>query len=118
MPWALNMVVMLAIASSPFQWYAFRRISGSISTLTSWRRRPTRMATSAIVFYPVSYPLVAAISYAIGEPQVYQRGSLLVDALLTYPFWIGVVFAVQLALLLIVVDVARLALYPAYRKNK
>src|SRR5262249_41352950 len=118
MPWALNIVVMLAIASSPFQWYAFRRISGSISTLTSWRRRRTRMATAAVIFYPVSYPLVAALSYAIGEPQVYQRGNSMVDALLIYPFWMGVVFAVQLSLLLIVVDAGRLALYAAYRNHK
>src|SRR5262245_41369618 len=111
MPWALNMVVMLAIASSPFQWYAFRRISTSISTLTSWRKSRTRLATAAVVFYPVFYPLVAAISYAVGEPQVYQRSSLLVDALLTYPFWIGVVFAVQLSLLLIVADASRLPFY-------
>jgi len=76
------------------------------------------MATAAVIFYPVTYPVVAAMLYAVGEPQVYQRRSLLVDALLTYPFWIGVVFAVQLSLLLLLVDASRLALYAAYRKRK
>src|SRR5262249_24451881 len=61
----------------------------------------------------LSYPLVTALS-----PALYQQRSGLVDSLLTYPFWIGVVFAVQLSLLLIVVDLGRLLFYPAYRKLK
>jgi predicted MPP superfamily phosphohydrolase len=118
MGWALNTVVMLAIASIPFQWYAFRRISTSITRLTGWRSRRIRMATAAFVFYPVCYPLIAAVSYAVGEPRVYQQANSLMDALLTYPFWIGVVFAVQLSLVLLVIDAGRLALYPVYRKDK
>jgi predicted MPP superfamily phosphohydrolase len=118
MPWALNILLILAIASSPFQWYAARRISTSITRLTSWRPRRTKLATAAVVFYPLSYPLVATVSYLLGAPAVYQQRSLLVDALLTYPFWIGVVFAVQLSLALLVFDAGRLVLYPAYRRRK
>src|SRR5215831_9152191 len=118
MPWALNVLVMLAIASSPFQWYASHRISTSITRLTTWRPRRTRIATAALVFYPVVYPIVAAVSYALGQPRVYQQANVIVDALLTYPFWIGVVFAVQLSMVLLVVDAGRIALYPAYKKHK
>jgi predicted MPP superfamily phosphohydrolase len=118
MPWALNTVLMLAIASSPFQWYAAWRISRSITRLTSWRPGRTRAATAAVVFYPVCYPVVATVSYVLGAPRVYQQGNIVVDALLTYPFWIGVVFAVQLSLFLIVVDAGRLALFAAFRKHK
>ena len=113
MPWGLSIVLTLAIASSPFQWYAARRVATSIIRLTSWRPGRTRVATSIVVFYPLSYPLVTALS-----PALYQQRSGLVDSLLTYPFWIGVVFAVQLSLLLIVVDLGRLLFYPAYRKLK
>jgi predicted MPP superfamily phosphohydrolase len=76
------------------------------------------MATAAFVFYPVCYPLIAAVSYMVGEPRVYQQANSLMDALLTYPFWIGVVFAVQLSFVLLVIDAGRLVLYPAYRKDK
>jgi predicted MPP superfamily phosphohydrolase len=71
-----------------------------------------------VIFYPLSYPLVTMVSYLVRAPSVYQQRSLLVDALLTYPFWIGVVFAVQLSLVLLALDAGRLVLYPAYRKRK
>jgi predicted MPP superfamily phosphohydrolase len=118
MPWAINVVLILAIASSPFEWYAATRIAASITTLTSWRPRRTRCATAAVIFYPLSYPLVTTLSYLLGAPKVYQQRSLLVDALLTYPFWIGVVFAVQLSFALLLLDAGRLVLYPAYRKHR
>jgi predicted MPP superfamily phosphohydrolase len=118
MPWALNVVLILAVASSPFQWYATWRISTSITRLTSWRPRRTKVGTAAIIFYPILYPLLTTLSFAVGAPRVYQQGNVLVDALLIYPFWIGVVFAVQLSFVLLLLDVGRLALYPAYRKYK
>ena len=65
-----------------------------------------------VVAHPVRVGLRGQIS------RVLQSSDLLVDKFLIYPFWIGMILSVQLALFLLVIDAARLLLFPVYRRHK
>src|SRR5262249_51018728 len=70
-----------------------------------------------VVFYPALYPL-AMLSGLLSGSTAVNQSSTLVDDVFKYPFWIGVVVAVQLAMVLLVLDLARLILFPIYRRRK
>lgn len=75
------------------------------------------MIAGAALFL-ILYPLVLLISYSFGFSAVLQRFDRFVDFALTYPFWIGLVVSAQLVLVCALADLAKLTLYPLYRKHK
>ena len=117
MPWQLQMIVLLACVSAPIQWYVAHRLAGALRSVTNRRKRSIRTATYLVVFYPALYPLAMLGGFLSGTNAV-SRSSTLVDDVFKYPFWIGVVIAVQLAMILVVLDLARLILFPIYRRHK
>jgi len=117
MSWQLQMTLNLALVSAPIQWYVAHRLAGSLKTILNRRNRSIRTATYLVVFYPAFYPL-AMLSGVISGATAVNQSSTVVDDLFKYPFWIGVVVAVQLAMVLLVLDVIRLTLFPIYRRNK
>jgi uncharacterized protein len=110
MPWSLNIVVALGVATLPFEFYAASRISRALITATGWRRSQVRLATFTVVFYPALYPIISIVDFLINQRPPTQRAGALWDALLIYPFWCGLVFIVQLCILLIVLDACSLLL--------
>jgi len=108
MPWSLNLVVIISVAALPFEVYAASRISRAITTITSWPLKRVRPATFIIVLYPDLYPLVSWLEFSINHRVPTQRAGAVWDALLTYPFWCGIVIVVQISLILIAIDVASL----------
>jgi predicted MPP superfamily phosphohydrolase len=120
MPWSLNVIVMVAAATIPFEFYAASRISRALVSATGWRKSRVRLATFIVVFYPALYPLVSIVDFLINRRLPTQRAGSLWDGLLTYPFWCGTVFVVQLCILLIVLDVGAFSLgliLQAYRER-
>jgi predicted MPP superfamily phosphohydrolase len=121
MPWSLRMLTILTLAGGLFQWYVARRTIKSVATISGWSEKRIRTTTLAIFFWIISYPLVMIASYFLGFGNIaraLQSSSALLDALIVYPFWIGIVFAVQVALLLLLIDLTRLVLFPIYKKRK
>jgi predicted MPP superfamily phosphohydrolase len=122
MPWSLRMLMMLTVAGGLFQWYVARRTIKSVAALSGWPEKRIRMTALGIFFWIISYPLVMVGSYFLGMGHVsralQQSSSALLDAVIVYPFWIGIVFAVQVALLLLLIDLTRLVLFPIYKKRK
>lgn len=121
MPWGLRMLLMFALAGGLFQLYVARKMITALSTVTQWPKRRVRLTAIAIAVWIILYPLLMAGSYFFGFDQVsqaFQRSDLIRDALFTYPFWIGVIFAIQVALLFLIMDAVRLLLFPLYKKHK
>lgn len=121
MPWGLRMLLMFALAGTLFQLYVARKTITAVSTVTRWPRRRIRLIVIAVVVWVLLYPLLMLGSYIFGFDQVsqaFQRADLIRDALFIYPFWIGVIFAIQISMPLLIMDTARLLLFPLYKKHK
>jgi predicted MPP superfamily phosphohydrolase len=121
MPWMFRMTLLLALAASLFQLYAGRKTVRAIATLTGWRRRALHLTAGAVELWLLAYPLLILVSYSFdlqGVFRSFQRSSEVQDALITYPFWIGVVLAVQVSMFFLVLDIGKLLCFPVYRKRK
>jgi predicted MPP superfamily phosphohydrolase len=115
------MTLMFALAGVLFQSYVARKTITALATLTRWPRRRIRLITIAVIIWLALYPLLILGSYLFRFDQLaqaFQRANLLRDALITYPFWIGIIFAIQITMPLLITDIVRLVLFPLYRKHR
>jgi predicted MPP superfamily phosphohydrolase len=117
MPWQIRMIVTLGLVSAPIQLYVALRVASAIAALSGWKKSRIRAATFFIFLYPVLYPIWQLASMFSGGRAPFNRSSALSDMLLAYPFWIGVAIAVQLSIFFVVMDAARLLLFPLYTKH-
>lgn len=118
MPWSVRMVLLIAAGGSLFHLFVARRLVTALASITGWPRRRLRLSIAVAVVYLILYPLVTLGAYSFGFAGTLQKYEALVDAALTYPFWVGIIVSVQLALIWLLADVVRLIFYPLYRKNK
>jgi uncharacterized protein len=121
MPWTLRMLMMFTLAGGLFQWYVAQKTINAIATVTGFKRRAIRLTAFAILFWLILHPLLMFGSYFLGltgMSQSLQRSNLAIDAFVTYPFWAGIVLAIQVALLFLVMDAIRLLLWPVYKRHK
>ena len=121
MPWPVGIILTLALASAPFQWYVLHKTIVALSAVTGWPRKFIRIGAAAPVIWVALYPLLFVGGNALGSlgiSRALQRAEGPVDALIVYPFWIGIVISVQVAICLLVIDVTRLILYRLYKKHQ
>ncbi|MEW6213169.1 MAG: metallophosphoesterase [Acidobacteriota bacterium] len=121
MPWSLRMLIYITLVAIALQFYVALKVSSAIAILARWTRKRARMTTAAIWVWIVLYPVAVIGSHWLnidGVSRRFQQSNLLLDALITYPYWVGVIMAFQAAMLFILSDTARLALFPLYRKHK
>lgn len=115
------MLMYITIVAIALQFYVAFKASKAITIIAGWSKRRARITTAAIWVWIVLYPVAMIGSHWLnfdGVSRRLQYANLLLDALITYPYWIGVIMAFQAAMLLIVSDVVRLLLFPLYRKHK
>jgi uncharacterized protein len=113
MPWSLRMTLMLALVGSLLQIYVALKIANSLAEVSGWQKKTTRWRVLFFVLWFNSYPLLLVISYILGFDNLLrtlQRPGALAKTLSVYPFWLGLVFAAQLAMFFIMLDVASLFL--------
>ena len=121
MPWGLGIILILALASAPFQWYVLRKTTVALAGLTGWPKKTIRLGALVPVLWFALYPLLFVGSYALGTVRVaraLQSAEMPVDALIVYPFWIWIAVSVQIGLCLLLLDVVRLVLFPLYKKHQ
>jgi predicted MPP superfamily phosphohydrolase len=118
MPWPVRMFFFLALLSAPFQWYVARKIVNAVLITTDWPRSRIRKVAVTVHFFLALYPILLLASYLFGFSSVFLGSSTLIDALLIYPFWFGIVLAVQLSLLFLAIDLLQLLLHPIRRLHK
>ena len=121
MPWAVRMTLLIASAGFLIQLLVAWRLARSVETVTRWSAKRVRLSAAAVIGWIVLYPVLLASSYLFELSELsraLQTSNALTDALLTYPFWIGIITAMQIALFFIAVGVMRLILYPIYRNRK
>src|SRR5262245_31649116 len=113
MPWSIRMTLMIAAAGLLVHFYVARKITGAIGLLTPWPVKRIRWSAAAVVLFLVLYPIVTAAGYLGG---FVQGSSLLSDLVITYPFWVGIVASVQLAMILLALDVAAFLIFLVYKR--
>jgi hypothetical protein len=121
MPWSIRMLLMLALAGSVFQFYVLRRTTLALARVSGVSKKVIRIVAATLALWFSLYPIVSVGSYAVGTRGILnslQGYNILPDALIVYPFWIGLIFSVQVAMILLIVDAVRLILFPLYKKHK
>ncbi|HET9533704.1 MAG TPA: metallophosphoesterase [Blastocatellia bacterium] len=121
MPWSIRMLLMFTLASMLFQYYVSRKAIVSIEAVTGWKRKRIKVGAIAVIIWVILYPLLILGSYYLRLPglsRALQGSNMLLDLLITYPFWLGVILAVQLAILFLLLDITKLVLYPVFRKHR
>jgi predicted MPP superfamily phosphohydrolase len=121
MPWTLRMLMFFTLAGLLFQSYVVRKIITATVTLTSWPRKRVRLIAILVLAWILLYPITLLGSYFLNlnnVSQAFQRSNLLLDLLITYPFWVGMITAVQLTFIFLLIDAARLLSYPYYKDHK
>ncbi|HEV8486151.1 MAG TPA: metallophosphoesterase [Blastocatellia bacterium] len=121
MPWGAGIILTLALASGPFQWYVLRRTIVALEAVTAWPRKTIRLTVAMPVVWAAVYPILFIGSYVFGIVRVaraLQSAETPLDALVVYPFWIWLAISVQLAICLLVIDGVRLILFPLHKKHQ
>ena len=117
MPWSIQTTLMIALAGLLFQLYGASRAVKAIACITGWTKSKLRVGAGALILYLAILPLSSLLGYVFGFSTSFQASSLF-ENLFVYPFWIGIAFGVQLFILLLVIAIAKLALYPLYKRNR
>lgn len=117
MPWTVRTTLTIALAGVLLQLYIARRAVLATALLTGWPKRRLVFAAGAILLYLAVLPLSSLIAYAFGGSTSFQ-GSPIFDRCFTYPFWIGIVLAAQLFIVVLAMDLVKLVLLPIYKRKK
>ena len=121
MPWSVRTILIIAVIGVLLELYVARKTITAMATITSWPRKLIRLSAMAFVLWFILYPLALVGSYYLEITSVsrtLQSSEMLTDKLLIYPFWTGIIFSAQLSQPLLLIDLARLTLFPVYRRNK
>ncbi len=121
MPWTLRMLMFFTLAGLLLQSYIVRKTITATVTLTAWPRKQVRLIALLVMAWTLLYPITLLGSYFFRLDKVsqsFQRSNLLLDLLITYPFWVGMITAVQLTFIFLLIDAARLLVYPYYKNHK
>lgn len=118
MPWAVRMTLLISVAGALLLLLVAWRLTKSVESVTGWKPKRVRLAAAALVLWIILYPALLFISYFFelrNLSTALQASNTLIDALLTYPFWIGIIITMQLAILLTAAGIIRLLLHPVYK---
>lgn len=116
------MTLMLTLVGSVLHFYVWRKIANTTAELSGWQKNRVRWMAALLGLWCIAYPIIVAIGYLFKFGNVLgliQRPGSLTNGLLIYPFWLGLIFAAQLAMLFLLLDIANLFLsrFGSYRKQ-
>jgi predicted MPP superfamily phosphohydrolase len=120
MPWSIRTILIISLAGGIFECYVAHRTVNAIAIVTGWPIKRIRLTTGAIMSWFLLYPFALIGSHYLELAPVSRalQSSALLDKLLIYPFWIGTILSAQIGMLLMLIDIARLILFPVYRKHR
>ncbi|CUS99694.1 metallophosphoesterase [Candidatus Chrysopegis kryptomonas] len=91
--------------------YLTLKISTAVKQTINPNQSILKFFTIFIPLYLVSYPLVGLIGFFLGLQSLissFRFGNKIFDVLFTYPFWFGLVFAVQTFFPLLAIDIVKI----------
>ncbi len=110
MPWIVRMLLLLSASLLILYGYVIRRLAWALARWTGHSVSRWRWRLAGVAVAMNLYPLVALGGYLLDSSfwrTALRGGHPLVDALLTYPFWIGLLVALQLFVIFLLLDLGR-----------
>lgn len=121
MSWFLRMILFLLPALLAAYAYVGWRLVAAIGQLTSLPRPRIRWGTIAVAGYLNLYPLLllgTGLFKLTAANSALRGGHSWLDALVTFPFWAGLVVILEFLPLLLIIDLARFAGWPWFKKYR
>jgi hypothetical protein len=121
MPWTLVFVLTIYLPLLAVSFYVGRKLLDAITILKGWSRRRIRQVLVGVLGFVNLLPVVFFAAYQLKERVIvpeFAGDNLLVDLLLTYPFWITLVITFQLFILYVVADITKLWILRFFRTQQ
>jgi len=110
MPWTLVFILTIYLPLLGVSIYVGRKILDAVVTLRSWRRAAVRTVLICVLTFVNLLPIVFFVAFQIEGRSVvpaFAGDNVLIDLLLTYPFWIALVINIQLFVVYALADVIK-----------
>lgn len=101
--------------------YTGWKLYHGLARLTTWPKEPLKFYLLAGAVYLNLHPLLLLLLHTAGFKSFVrsvQQGQKLWDVLFTYPFWLGLVFVIELIPWLLVTDVIKIPLFPLFQRHR
>ncbi|MBI4417336.1 MAG: metallophosphoesterase [Ignavibacteriales bacterium] len=121
MPWIIATTLTVFVPLLVLYWYVGRGLADAITRYFGVDRKKVGKYIWGIGAYANAFPVLFLIIFLWrGQSRIpaFAGESVLVDLFFAYPFWFGLVITVQMALVLLVMDLGRLVLWPLYRPRR
>ena len=121
MPWTLVFVLTIYLPLLAINFYVGRKLLDAITVLKGWSRKRVRQVLVALLGFVNLLPVVFFAAYQLKGRVIvpeFAGDNLLVDLLLTYPFWIALVIAFQLFILYVVADITKFWILRFFRRQQ
>lgn len=95
--------------------YLSVKISSVVKQITNTNEAIIKFFAIFIPVYLLSYPLIGLIGYLSGFQSIISAlrfGNKFFDVFFTYPFWFGLVFAIQTLFPILIIDIVKLLIAP------
>ncbi|MFN3135478.1 MAG: metallophosphoesterase [Candidatus Kryptonium sp.] len=95
--------------------YLSVKISNAVKQIVTVNQKVVRFFAILIPLYLISYPIIGFIGYLSGFQGIiyaFRFGDKTFDTFFTYPFWFGLVFAIQAFFPILIIDIAKVVISP------
>lgn len=113
MPWIIVATLTVFVPLVLVYYYVGKRITGAATAIWNWNGKRVRLIVFGVFLYINLYPLLFLAVFLIGgrtHIPAFSGESFVLDLFFTYPFWFGLIIAVQSALVFLLMDGVRLLL--------
>jgi predicted MPP superfamily phosphohydrolase len=121
MPWPISLHVILTIPYLLLYWYVGTKLTNAFVHGVQYQRRKIKKIFIILAVWPVGVPLILFIGHYIDRSWALgiTLGEIrILDYLLLYPFWVGLVCVAQLGLIFFLSEIVRLIFFRSYRRAK
>lgn len=121
MPWALSLILSIAVPLVAIALYVGRRILRALVAVTGWEQKRTRRRMLWFFLFINLLPVVYLLAYLVlgrAGTSLFNGDSFLIDFLFSYPFWMGLAIVAQMFLVFLPLDFLRLLFLPLLRKHQ
>jgi predicted MPP superfamily phosphohydrolase len=121
MHWPVSLHIYIAIPYLLLYWYVGTKFTNALVHGFQCKRRIIKNILLIFALWPLCVPLILFVGSYIDESWVLKitLGEIrILDYLLLYPFWVGLVCIVELGIVFLFSDIARLLFSRPYRRNR
>ena len=111
MPFIIQIILAVSFIFILVYSYLSWRIVSALKLVTAWNYHYINCVAITIALYILMYPLLALVAYISGSGYLLsaiREGNWLIDYFFMYPFWLWVIFTLQVGVLFFSLEIIRL----------